>query len=149
MGFWWNKRGKRLLSISSQMSHNLRVWALKKRVMVCGGLLRPEWKRRLMMAISIHNVMLSVLLWWKWILLENKVWYDYLQQALWWSLAKKFLKRKWILFIHQKGIEIVKLIKSDSRQYKKNYISNKCFYFFLLFIDQQIMKKVSRFPQTY
>ncbi len=60
--------------------------SLKKWVMVRGGLLRPEWKRRLMMAISIHNVMLSVLLWWKCILLENKVWYDYLQQALWWSL---------------------------------------------------------------
>ncbi len=58
-----------------------------------GGLLRPEWKRRLMMAISIHNVMLSVLLWWKWILLENKVCYDYLQQALWRSLSlKSFLK---------------------------------------------------------
>jgi len=26
--------------------------------MVCGGLLRLEWKRWLMMAISIHNVML-------------------------------------------------------------------------------------------
>lgn len=52
--------------------------SLKKWVMVRGGLLRPEWKKRLMMAISIHNVMLSVLLWWKCILMENKVLYDYL-----------------------------------------------------------------------
>ncbi len=32
------------------------------------------------------------------------------------AIAKKFLKRKLILFIHQKGIEIIELIKSDSRQ---------------------------------
>lgn len=150
MGFWWNKRGKRLLSISSQMSHNLRVWALKKRVMVCGGLLRPEWKRRLMMAISIHNVMLSVLLWWKWILLENKVWYDYLQQALWWSLwsslsLKSFWKENEYFLFTKKVLKLLNWSKVIVDSTKKTIFQINAFIFFYFLLINKSWKKYHDF----